>query len=191
MTGRSVCNSRWVRRSKVGDLIVKIVKVALICVGLACGSAYAQAEGKIGIISTERVMRESEPAKRAMKKLEKEFEKRGQDLEKLRQQAQRLQEELEKNVATLPEAQRKAKEKELAESSREFQRRQREFNEDINARRNEELQVVVDRANKAIKLIAEKEGYDLILQEAAYASTRIDITDKVIKALADPAVAAK
>lgn len=165
---------------------MNILKLAVVLLGLTVSVAHAQAEGKVGIINTERVMRDSEPAKRAMKKLEKEFEKRGQDLEKIRQQGQKLQEELEKTGVTLSDPQRKAKEKELAESSREFQRRQREFNEDINARRNEELQVVVDRANKAIKQIAEKEGYDLILQEAAYASPRIDITDKVIKALADP-----
>lgn len=155
---------------------------------LAGGSAFA--EGKVGVINIERVMRDSEPAKRAMKKLEKEFEKRGQDLEKLRQQAQKMQEELEKNGATLAESQRKARERELADLSRDFQRKQRELNEDLNARRNEELQGVVDRTNKAIRAIAEKEGYDLVLQEAAYFNPHIDITEKVIKALAEP-VAAK
>ncbi|WP_459950891.1 OmpH/Skp family outer membrane protein [Denitratisoma sp. agr-D3] len=148
-------------------------------------AGVARAEGKIGIINIEKVMRDSDPAKKAMKKLEKEFEKRGQDLEKVRQQAQKLQEDIEKNGVTLGESARKQKERELADATRDFQRKQRELNEDFNARRNEELQAVVDRTNKAIRVIAEKEGFDLVLQEAAYVNPRVDITEKVIKALAD------
>lgn len=141
---------------------------------------------KVAVINTERVLRDSEPAKKALKKLEKEFEKRGQDLEKLRQQAQKMQEELEKSGSALPDAQRKAKEKELNDLTREFQRRQREFNEDLNVRRNEELQSVVERANKAMRALAEKEGLDLVMQDGiVFASPRIDITDKVIKALSE------
>lgn len=152
---------------------------------LAVVPAFASAEGKIGVINIERVLRDSDPAKKAMKKLEKEFEKRGQDVEKLRLQVQKMQEDMERNSVTLSETQRKAKERELADANRDFQRRQRELNEDFNARRNEELQGVVDRTNKAIRAIAEKEGYDLILQEAAYLNPRVDITDKVIKSLAE------
>lgn len=164
------------------------MKKFLLCVvasAITLVPAFAQAEGKIGVINTERVLRDSDPAKKAMKKLEKDFEKRGQDVEKLRVQVQKMQEELERNAVTWSETQRKAKERELADANRDFQRRQRELNEDFNARRNEELQGVLDRTNKAIRTIAEKEGYDLILQEAAYLNPRVDITDKVIKALAE------
>lgn len=164
----------------------KILLLSVASLGILV-AGQVKADGKIGIINTEKVMRDSEPAKKATKKLEKEFEKRGQDLEKLRLQAQRLQEELEKNGMTLAEGVRKTKERELADASRDFQRKQRELNEDYNARRNEELQAVVDRANKAVRAIAEKEGYDLILQEAAYVNPRVDITEKVIKALAESA----
>lgn len=143
------------------------------------------AEGKVGVINLDRVLRESDPAKKSMKKLEKEFEKRGQDLEKVRQQAQKLQEALDKEGATLAEPARKARERELADASREFQRRKRELDEDLNQRRNEELQSIIDRANKAVRAIAEKEGFDVIFQEAAFFNPRIDITEKVIKALAD------
>lgn len=165
----------------------KIFLAACLALATCFSSGLAFAEAKIGIINIERVMRDSDPAKKAMKKLEKEFEKRGQDLEKLRVQAQKLQEDLEKNGVTFSESTRKSKERELADATRDFQRKQRELNEDFNARRNEELQAVVDRTNKAIRAIAEKEGYDLILQEAAYVNPRVDITDKVIKTLADPA----
>ena len=148
------------------------------------------AEGKVGVINLDRVLRESDPAKRSMKKLEKEFDKRGQDLEKVRQQAQKLQEDLDKNGPTLSDAQRKVHERELADASREFQRRKRELDEDLNQRRNEELQAIIDRANKAVRTIAEKEGYDVIFQEAAYFNPHVDITEKVIKALADQSPAA-
>lgn len=154
-------------------------------------SLPALAEVKIGVINTERVMRESDPAKKAMKKLEKEFEKRSQDMQKMGQQAQKLQEELQKNGLTMAESQRKNKERELGELTREFQRKEREFNEDVNARRNEELQSVIERTNKALRTIAEKEGYTLILQEAVYVNPSVDVTEKVIKALAEPAVAGK
>jgi len=170
----------------VGNPMNNLRAVCLVAV-LACLAGPVLADGKIGIINTEKVMRDSEPAKKAMKKLEKEFEKRGQDLEKLRQQAQRLQEEVEKNGLTMAENARKLKERELADVTRDYQRKQRELNEDFNARRNEELQAVVDRTNKAIRVIAEKEGYDLVLQEAAYVNPRVDITEKVIKALAETA----
>ena len=170
--------------------MVNMNKKVLFAVAVGVGvlwSAAGLAETRIGIINTEKVMRDSDPAKKAMKKLEKEFEKRGQDLEKLRLQAQRLQEELEKNGVTLSDSAKKSKERELADATRDFQRKQRELNEDFNARRNEELQAVLDRTNKAVRAIAEKEGFDLILQEAAYVNPRVDITDKVIKALTDSA----
>lgn len=109
----------------------------------------------------------------------------------MRQQLKSLQEDIEKNGMTMPESERKSKEKEFTDLSREYQRKQRELNEDINSRRNEELQSVVERTNKAIRAIADKEGYDLIVQEAVYANPRIDITDRVIKALSESAPAAK
>lgn len=158
---------------------------------LLAASAFAEAEIKVGVMSTERVMRDSDPAKKAMKKLEKEFEKRGQEMEKTRQQLQKMQDEMEKNGVSTADAERKAKEKDFADLSREYQRKQRELNEDVNSRRNEELQSVVERTNKAIKAIAEKEGFDLIVQEAVYASPRVDITDRVIKALSDSASSGK
>ena len=98
---------------------------------------------------------------------------------------QAMQSDLEKNSLTMGDKGRRDKEREFADMSRDFQRRQREFREDLNQRRNEELAAVIDQANKAVKQIAEKEKYDVILQEAVYASPSIDITDKVIKALGE------
>ncbi|MBL8446889.1 MAG: OmpH family outer membrane protein [Zoogloeaceae bacterium] len=148
-------------------------------------SSLVMAETKIGFVNSDKVMREAAPAVRAQKRLEKEFEKRDQDLQRIAKDLQSMQEGLEKNGMTLAESDRKTKEREFNDLNRDFQRRQREFREDLNQRRNEELASVLDRANKAVKQIAELEKFDIIFQEAVYASPRIDITDKVIKALAD------
>lgn len=143
----------------------------------------AMAESRLGFVNSDRVMREAAPALRAQQRLEKEFERRDQELQRLGKELQALQEDLERNGMTMAEPDRRAKERSLSDLNRDFQRKQREFREDLNQRRNEELASVLDRANRAVKQIAEAEKYDVILQEAVYASPRIDITDKVIKAL--------
>lgn len=143
------------------------------------------AQSKIGFVNADRVVRESAPAARALKKLEKEFEKREQDLQKTSKQLQSLEDMLEKNSVTLSEAERRNREREFSDLSREFQRRQREYREDRTQRQNDELAGVAERANRAIRQIAEAEHFDLILQEAVYFSPAIDITDKVLKLLAE------
>ena len=160
----------------------KLVFVALSI--LIAGSAAA-AEFKVGFVNTERVFRDAAPAVRAQKKIEQEFAGRDKEMQKMAEQIRKLQDSLEKNAVTMPESERRAKEKEFGELSKDFQRKQREFREDLNQRRNEELAAVLERANRTIKAIAESEKYDIIFQEAVYASPRIDITDKVIKALED------
>ena len=143
------------------------------------------AELKIGFIDAERINRESAPAERASKQLEKEFAPRAQELQRREGQIKTLQGQLEKEAMTMSEGDRRTKEQELARLSLDFQRMQREYREDLNLRRNQELSALFERANRVIKQIAEAEKYDLILQEAVYRNPRIDITDKVLKALAD------
>ena len=145
----------------------------------------AGAQMKIGFVNTERVFREAAPAKRAQQVLEREFSARNAELGRIEKQGRDLQTELEKENVTMPEAARREKERQLADISRNFQRLQREIREDMNLRRNEELARVQERATRVINQIAEQEKFDLIIQEAVFASGRIDITDKVIKALAD------
>lgn len=148
-------------------------------------SLPAWADTKIGFVNTEKIFRDAAPAVRAQKKIEKEFEKRDQEMQRLAKQLQAVQESLEKNSVTMSESEKRNKEREFNDLNRDFQRKQREFREDLNQRRNEELAAVLERANKAIKAIAEAEKFDVILQEAVYASPKLDITEKVIKALAD------
>jgi outer membrane protein len=138
---------------------------------------------KIGYVNTERILRDAVPAVRAQRKIEAEFQKRDQELAKVAEQLKRMQDDIEKNSVTMSEGQRRNREREFGELNREFQRKQREFREDLNQRRNEELAQVVEQANRVINQIAEQDKYDLILQDAVYRSPRIDITDRVIKAL--------
>ena len=153
---------------------------------LAFAASAAAVEYKLGFVNTERLFREAAPAKRAQAKIEKEFATRDGEIQKLAKQVRDLQAALDKDGATMAEADRRNKERDLANQSRDLQRMQREFREDLNLRRNEELAGIQERANKVIQQIAESEKFDLILQDpVVYASQRIDITDKVIKALAD------
>lgn len=153
---------------------------------LAAAGASSAADYKIGFVNTERLFREAAPAKRAQAKIEKEFAARDAEIQKLAKQVRDLQASLDRDGATMSDADRRGKERDLANESRDLQRMQREFREDINLRKNEEISALQDRANKVIQQIATSEKYDLILQDpVVYASQRIDITDKVIKALSD------
>lgn len=162
-------------------LISKYLAVTLLALSLP--AAVSAAELKIGFVNTEKVFRESSLSVKAQKKLEKEFQSRDQELQKLVKQARDLQAYMEKEGLTLSEADRAKKQKELANISRDLQHDQRAFREDLNQRKNEEFAAVQERARKAITDIAEKEKYDLILENVVFASPKVDITDRVLKSL--------
>jgi outer membrane protein len=161
-----------------------LLAAALMVLAQPVMAQAPQPGGKFGFVHTERILRDSVPAMRAQKKIEAEFQKRDRELATIADQLKRMQAELDKDAMTMSETQRRSKEREFGELNRDFQRKQREFREDLNQRRNEELAQVVEQANRIIRLIAEQEKFDIIFQEMpAYVSPRIDITDKVIKAL--------
>lgn len=161
-------------------------RLIVFCLGLALlPLAAGAAELKIGFLDAERINRESAPAVRASKELEREFAPRIQELQRQEKQIKDAQAALEKDGVTLSETERNRREQDLGRMSRDFQRAQREYREDLNQRRNEKLADLFQRANRVIQQIAEAEKFDLILQEAVYRSPRIDITDKVLKALGD------
>jgi outer membrane protein len=165
---------------------IKLCMLAVLCFATA---AFA-ADFRVGVVDTERVLRESAPAMKAEKKIEKEFSGRDAEIKKMMKQAKDLQTLLEKDIGS--DADHRNKERELTSLNVNLQRMQREFREDLNLRKNEELAIVLEQANKAIQAIAEEEKYDLVLQEAVYRNPRIDITDRVIKHLAaDKAAPAK
>lgn len=145
-------------------------------------SAMAE-DFRIGYVNTDRVLRESSIAKAAQTKLEQEFSRREKDLQALSAQLKSASEKFERDSPTLPEAQRLARQRQLVDQDRDFQRKQREFQEDLNLRKNEELQLVLERANRFIKQLAETEKYDLIIQDMVYINPKHDITDKVLSGL--------
>jgi len=156
----------------------------MLMLGLFALAAPLRAqEFRLGFVSLDRIIKEAVPAKNAQAKLEQEFSKREKELQEQGATLKAMAEKLEREAPTLSDSQRAARQKQVVEQDRDFQRKRREFQEDLNARRNEELQQVFERANKVVKQVADAEKYDLILQEAVYVNPKHDITDKVIKAL--------
>ena len=158
--------------------------LVILAIGLASLSAAVTAqEVKIGFINTDRIFRDANSAKTAQVKLEQEFMKREKELNDQGSQIKSAADKLEKDAPTLSEAQRTSRQKQLTDQDRDFQRKRREFQEDLNVRKNEELQIVLERANKVVKQVAEAEKYDYVLQEAVYVNPKHDITEKVLKVL--------
>ena len=156
----------------------------VIILGALVLAAQARAEDfRVGFVNTDRIFREANTAKAAQAKLEQEFSRREKDLNDIGNNLKTLSDKFEREAPTLSESQRAQRQKQLLDQDRDFQRKRREFQEDLNARKNEELQQVLDRANRVVRQVAEQEKYDLILQEAVYINPKHDITDKVIKAL--------
>lgn len=167
--------------SSLSRSLLALVGAAALVAG---APSYAQAEeSRIGYVNTDRIFREANTAKAAQVKLEQEFAKREKELVDMGNTLKNASDKLEREAPTLAEAQRNSRQKTLVDQDREFQRKRREFQEDLNARKNEELQQVLERANKVVKQVAETEKYDVVLQEAVYVNPKLDITDKVIKAL--------
>ncbi|MFZ2294181.1 MAG: OmpH family outer membrane protein [Polaromonas sp.] len=158
-------------------------KIVLGLVIAAAGFSASAQEFKVGVVNLDRIFREANSAKAAQTKLEQEFSKREKELTDLGTQLKAQSDKFEREAPTLAESQRASRQRQLVDQDRTFQTKRREFQEDLNARKNEELQQVIERANKVVKTLAETEKYDLILQESVYVNPKHDITDKVIKAL--------
>lgn len=166
--------------------MAKLKPLLAACLFAAALPAPAAADDlKVGYVNTQRIIRDAPAAMAAARKLEQDFGRREQDIKRLAADLQSRQLALEKDGITLAESDRRAREREISELSLELQRKQREFQEDLNLRRNEENQALLEKANRAIEQLAKAEQFDLILQEALWAGPGIDITDKVIKALSE------
>jgi outer membrane protein len=160
-------------------------KGAVLCAFafLLVGGQVEAQESRVAFVSAERVLREAAPAKAATLKIEQEFSKREKELQDMAARLKSMSDKLDKDAAVLTDSDRVKRQREIADLDKDFQRKQREFREDLNQRRNEELAIVLERVTKVIKQIAEQEKYDMVFQEAAFVSPRVDITDKVLKAL--------
>ena len=160
-----------------------LMVVAVLAAVAGAPAAIAQENARIGFVNTDRMLREAAPAKTAQAKLEQEFSRREKEIDDAGATLKTASERFEREAPTLSESQRQNRQRQLMDQDREFQRKRREFQEDLNSRKQEELQQILDRANRVVKQVAEAEKYDVILQEAVYVNPRLDITDKVIKAL--------
>jgi len=161
-----------------------IFKTAALLAFCLFSFANAQAEeSRIGHVSSDRIMRESAPAKAAETKIEREFSSRNKELVDISARLKSMAEKLDKDMSVLSESDRIKRQRELTDLDQAFQSKQRAFRQDLNQRRNEEIAAVVNRVQIVIKKIAETEKFDIILQDAIYFSPRVDITDKVLKAL--------
>ena len=149
---------------------------------LMAAPAMAQ-EFRVGLVSLDRILREANGAKAAQAKLEQEFSRREKELGDVGAALKASSERFEREAPTLSEAQRAQRQKQLIDQDRDFQRKRRELQEDANARKNEELQQLIEKSNRVIKQLAEQEKYDLVIQDAVYINPKHDITDKVIRAL--------
>lgn len=158
-------------------------RVALATALLLSVAGAAAADTKVGAVNVERILRDSSTAKAVSAKLEQDFSKRERDLRGSADQLRQAVEKFERESPTLPESQRASRQRTLVDQERDLQRRQRDFQEELNLRRNEALQQVVEKLNRVIRTIAEAEKYDLIVQEAYYVSPRVDITDRVMTQL--------
>ena len=159
------------------------LSVALLLGTVAIAVPAQAQEFKAGFVNTDRIFREATTAKAAQAKLEQEFSRREKELVDMGNTLKTASDKFEREAPTMAESQRTARQRQLVDQDRDFQRKRREFQEDLSARKNEELSQVLERANKVVKPVAEAEKYDVILQEAVYINPKHDITDKVIKAL--------
>jgi outer membrane protein len=162
--------------------LARLVAAGALCAASALVVAQ-EPPPKIGYVSLERIIRESNAAKSAQERIQQEFSRRDKELQELAARLKQSSEKLERDGPVTADGERLRRQRELADLDREFQRKQREFREDINQRRNEELATVIDRANRVIRQIAEQERYDMIIQDAVHVSPRIDMTEKVLRAL--------
>ena len=162
----------------------KLLKSLLALALLTSALSISAAEVKVGYVQVDKILQDAPQTAESGKKLEKEFSPRSQELDRMQKQIKDLQTTLDKESLTLSESARRDKERDLSNIKIEFQRKQRELREDVNLRKNEELSLLQDRINKAVTTVSEAEGYDLVVYGGvANASKKVDITDKVLKAL--------
>ncbi len=184
MKSKLVLNVSSLTRSLVRGQRALALAAVVGAASLVAVPAPAQAQGtKVGFVSTERILRDSKPAKAAQTKIESEFKRRDQELQNLANSLRDKAQKFDKDAPVMSESDRIRRQRELADIDADLQRKRREFQEDFNRRRNEEFSTIVERADAAIKKIADAQGYDLIIQDAVTVSPRVDITDQVLQAL--------
>jgi outer membrane protein len=159
------------------------VLLLAVTIGSATGISLA-AEPKIGYVNAVKVIEQAPQGEAALKKLQAEFGPRDKKLVDMQQEIKKMEEDLERNALVMKDSDRREKERQLLGLKRELRRATQEFREDYNMRRNEELAALQKIVKQVIVEIAKQENYDLIVHEGTiYASSKIDITNKVLEKL--------
>ncbi|QNA89350.1 OmpH family outer membrane protein [Massilia sp. Dwa41.01b] len=171
-------------KTLIATLPRTLVLAAVISAPLASLPAAAQTgPSRIGFVYTERLMTESKMAKAADAKIQAEFSKRQKTTEEMVAKFKQMSEKFDADAPRLSDIERTRRARELFDMEKDVQRMQREFQEDLFQRKSEERAAIAQKAYKMIEQIAEQEKLDAVLQEAAWSSPRIDITDKILKLL--------
>jgi len=152
-------------------------------VGVGVAQAADFSAGRIAFVNFDRVLKESSPAKASQSKLEKEFSARQKDLATQDGNFKAAVTKFQTDAPVMAEAQRLDQQKKLQEQDRELQRLQRNFQEDLNKRKGEELQKLIASVNKIVKQLAATEKLDFVLQSAIFVNPKNDVTDRVLKLL--------
>jgi outer membrane protein len=163
------------------------IKTALLAFVTLAASAVplgaAQAQAKIGVVNVARLLQEAPQAQAASQALENEFAARRRELENTQKDLKAREDKLQKDGATMAEAERRNSEKTLRDGQRELARKQNEFLEDLNVRRNEALGQLQRTVLAEVQVYAKSAGLDLVVADALYASAAVDITSQVLTAL--------
>lgn len=165
---------------------MRIKTVTLALVTLVAGAlplAQAQAQAKVGVVNVARLLQESPQAQAASQALENEFAARRRDLENQQKDLKAREDKLQKDGAVMAEAERRNAEKALRDGQRELARKQNEFLEDLNVRRNEALGQLQRSVLQEVQAYAKSAGLDVVVADALYASPAVDITNQVLAAL--------
>jgi len=161
--------------------ITRSVLIAGLALFAPLGAVYAQT--KIAVVNTQRLMEEAPQAKRAMQALQDEFAPRQREIVAQQKELKAREDKLQRDGAVMAENERRTVEKDLRDGQRELARKQNEYVEDLNLRRNEELGKLQRSLRDEIVAFARSGNYDLVVSEYLYVNEAMDITPQVLSAL--------
>jgi outer membrane protein len=146
----------------------------------------AAAELKIGFVDIAKLSENAPQIIAAQGKIDAEFSSREKELVELQRKLAKMEEALTTEGAVMSESERTTKEREILGKRRELKRSQDEFRDDLNIRKNEMLRTVNKEIGNVINAFAKDEKFDLILaQGVMYAGDKVDITERILKRLAE------
>jgi outer membrane protein len=144
----------------------------------------AHAELKIAVVNVPRLLEEAPQAKVAMQALQDEFAPRQRSIVAEQKDLKSKEEKLQRDGAVMAENERRNAEKDLRDGQREMARKQNEYVEDLNLRRNEELGKLQRSLLQEVQTFARGANYDLVVGDGVlYVNETLDITAQVLAAL--------